>query len=110
MRPTRAEWALLALALVLRLWLVAEATWLPVSDTRDYHQLARSLASGDGYVQTYEGERPEYRGLTFRAFRMPGYPALLAGLYSTFGWHPLVGYAANVVAELGTQVLLLTLG
>lgn len=110
MRPTRAEWALLALALVLRVWLVASATWLPMSDARDYHQLARSLASGEGYVQTYEGERPEYRGLTFRAFRMPGYPALLAGLYRTFGWDPRVGYAANVVFELATQVLLLALG
>jgi hypothetical protein len=110
LRPTRAEWALLAVALFLRVWLVAHATWLPVSDTRDYHELARSLASGRGYVQTYEGERPEYRGLTFHAFRMPGYPALLVGLYSLFGWNPLVGYAANVVWELGTQLLLLALG
>jgi hypothetical protein len=110
MRPTRAEWALLAVALALRLWLVSQATWLPVSDTADYHQLARSLANGDGYIQAYEGSRPEYRGLTFRAFRMPGYPALLAGLYSVFGWNPMVGYAANVACELGTQLLVLALG
>ena len=110
MRPTRPEWTLLAIALALRLWLVSQATWLPVSDTQDYHQLARSLANGDGYVQAYQGSRPEYRGLTFQAFRMPGYPALLAGLYSLFGWDPMVGYAANIVCELGTQVLLLALG
>ena len=110
MRPTRAEWALLALALLLRLWLVAHATWLPVSDTRDYHELARSLASGKGYVQVYEGERAEYSGLAFHAFRMPGYPAFLAVLYSLFGWDPMVGYAANVASELGTQLLLLALG
>jgi hypothetical protein len=109
-RPTRAEWALLALALLLRLWLVAHATWLPVSDTRDYHDLARSLASGQGYVQVYDGERAEYRGLAFRAFRMPGYPVFLAGLYSLFGWDARVGYAANVACELGTQLLLLALG
>jgi hypothetical protein len=101
---------LLAVALALRLWLVSQATWLPVSDTHDYHQLARSLANGDGYVQAYEGSRPEYQGLTFRAFRMPGYPALLAGLYSVFGWDPMVGYAANIARELGTQALLLALG
>jgi hypothetical protein len=110
LRPTRAEWALLALALVLRLWLVAYATWLPVSDTRDYHDLARSLASGTGYVQAYEGERAEYRGLAFHAFRMPGYPAFLAALYSLFGWHPMVAYTANILCELGTQLLLLALG
>ena len=81
-----------------------------MSDTNDYHQLARSLANGDGYVQAYEGSRPEYRGLTFRAFRMPGYPTLLAALYSVFGWDPMVGYAANIACELGTQVLLLALG
>jgi hypothetical protein len=109
-RPTRAEWALLALALVLRLGLVSQATWLPVSDTRDYHDLARSLVRGEGYVQVYEGERPEYRGLAFRAFRMPGYPAFLAILYSIFGWDPRVGYLANVACELGTQVLLIALG
>jgi hypothetical protein len=110
MRPTRAEWALLALALVLRLWLVSNATWLPVSDTRDYHDLARSLVDGQGYLQVYKGERPEYRGLEFQAFRMPGYPALLAALYSLFGWNPMVGYAANVASELATQLLLLALG
>ena len=74
-----------------------------MSDTRDYHELARSLASGQGYVQVYEGGRAEYRGLTFHAFRMPGYPAFLAGLYSLFGWDPMVGYAANVACELATQ-------
>ena len=110
MRPTRAEWSLLALALLLRLWLVGHATWLPVSDTRDYHDLARSLASGQGYVQVYAGERAEYRGLAFHAFRMPGYPAFLAGLYSLFGWDPMVGYLANVACELLTQLLLLALG
>jgi len=104
------EWALLALALVLRLGLVTQATWLPVSDTRDYHELARSLASGRGYAQVYEGERPEYRGLTFQAFRMPGYSAFLASLYSLFGWDPMVGYLANVACELATQLLVLALG
>jgi hypothetical protein len=110
LRPTRAEWALLGLALLLRLWLVGHATWLPVSDTRDYHDLARSLARGTGYVQAYDGERAEYRGLAFHAFRMPGYPAFLAALYSVFGWHPMVAYTANVLCELGTQLLLLALG
>jgi hypothetical protein len=101
---------LLALALVIRLGLVTQATWLPVSDTRDYHDLARNLASGRGYVQVYDGERPEYRGLVFQAFRMPGYPAFLAALYSVFGWDPRVGYGANVACELGTQLLVLALG
>jgi hypothetical protein len=109
-RPTRAEWTLLVLALLLRLGLVTQATWLPVSDTRDYHDLARNLATGQGYVQVYEGERPEYRGLAFHAYRMPGYPAFLASIYSLFGWDPRVGYSANVACELGTQVLLMVLG
>jgi hypothetical protein len=104
------EWALLVVALVLRLALISQATWLPVSDTRDYHEFARSLASGRGHSQVYEGERPEYRGLTFYAYRMPGYPALLAALYALFGWDPLVGYLANVACELGIQLLVLALG
>lgn len=109
-RPTRAEWALLVLALALRLWLVSHATWFPVSDTRDYHDLAGSLVSGRGYLQVYEGERAEYRGLTFYAYRMPGYPAFLAVLYRIFGWDPMVGFVANVACELATQVLVLVLG
>ncbi len=46
-----------------------------LSDDRDYDALARSLASGDGYK--LDGK--------LTAYRVPGYPLLLAGTYALFG-------------------------
>ena len=112
MTRIRAWWpeaALLAGALALRLYLVAHATWVPVSDSRDYHALARSLAAGEGYVQRYEGETAAYQGLTFRAYRMPGYPVFLTAVYGLTGWHPRHAQLANVACDLLTGLLLLAL-
>jgi hypothetical protein len=112
MTRIRAWWpeaAVLAGALALRLFLVAHATWVPVSDSRDYHALARSLAAGEGYVQRYEGETAAYQGLTFRAYRMPGYPVFLAAVYGLTGWRPLHAQLANVACDLVTGLLVLVI-
>jgi hypothetical protein len=106
----RWELAILALSLVLRLALIHPVTWEPIHDTRDYHVLAWSLSHGQGYRQVYDGETVEYRGLTFRAYRMPGYPVFLALLYSTVGWRPYHAYLANVGLELLTELGVLFAG
>jgi hypothetical protein len=98
--------AFLVLAAVSRLWLISISHWLPVADTRDYHEFARNLADGKGYMQVYHGEFDFYDGMTFYAYRMPGYPALLAGLYTLFGWNPHVAMIFNLLAELITQLIL----
>lgn len=46
-----------------------------LSDDRDYDYIARSLVSGDGYK--IDGK--------LTAYRVPGYPLLLAGTYALFG-------------------------
>jgi 4-amino-4-deoxy-L-arabinose transferase-like glycosyltransferase len=73
----RAVWLLLALALIVRLGYVALTPGYElVDDAKDYDYHARSIASGEGY------------GFAFRrptAFRPPGYPFLLAGVYDVTG-------------------------
>jgi hypothetical protein len=104
-----AEVALLGVSLALRLFLVSQATWQPVADTRDYHALARSLLAGEGYRQVYDGETLAYHGLTFHAYRMPGYPAVLAAVYGLLGWRTVHAYLANVAFDLAGQVAALAL-
>jgi hypothetical protein len=101
------EVAILAGSLGLRLAIVAHATWQPIADTRDYHALAESLLAGRGYEQRYDGETAAYRGLTFYAYRMPGYPVFLALVYRVLGWRPLHAYLANVACDLVAEVLVL---
>jgi len=104
------EAAILVFSLVLRVVIVGHATWHPVADTRDYHALAESLLAGRGYQQEYAGETAAYRGLTFRAYRMPGYPVFLALVYGLFGWRPIHAYLANVLCDLVAEILVLLTG
>jgi 4-amino-4-deoxy-L-arabinose transferase-like glycosyltransferase len=76
-RLGRAVWLLLALALVVRLGYVALTPGYElVDDAKNYDYHARSIASGEGYGFAYR--RPT-------AFRPPGYPFLLAGVYDVTG-------------------------
>lgn len=70
----------LVIGVGLRAALVAHATPPNVSDARDYLEFAKSLASGSGYKQHYRGESPHLSGLTLRAYRPPGFPAVRAVL------------------------------
>jgi 4-amino-4-deoxy-L-arabinose transferase-like glycosyltransferase len=72
-----AVWALLAVALVLRLGYVAVTPdYAIVHDARDYDYHARSIARGEGYGLSYQLPT---------AFRPPGYSFLLAGVYDVAG-------------------------
>lgn len=77
----RAVWALLALALVLRLGVVAATADTPTTlDPADFSRTGLSIAQGHGFPQTNRapGGGPS-------AFRPPAYPALLAGVYALAG-------------------------
>ena len=96
--------AVFALSLAARVLLATAASPTFVSDGRDYRVLARNLAAGRGYVQVYRGETKAFRGFTFRAFRPPGYPVLLAALHSVTGWNDRAYLVVNIAAGCLTQV------
>ncbi len=105
--PRRYQLALAAVfagGLVLRFWLVSVAQPTLVSDARDYHELAQSLVAGRGYVQLYHGETQAFEGFTFRAFRAPGYPLVMAGVYALAGVKPALVLLVQVLADVVTQV------
>lgn len=71
--------ALVALALVLRLlYLDATPGYALRHDARDYERHAQSIAVGEGYSHHVAYGRPT-------AFRPPGYPYFLAGVYRVAG-------------------------
>ena len=88
--------AIFAVALALRLGYAAVAPPPPISDERHYDVLARSLASGGGYVE--DGVPTAYWPV--------GYPALVAAFYSIFG----LGYLPIIIfqAVLGAATAVLT--
>ena len=99
--PTGAAlWAILALALVLR---IAGAFWwqsrlavdqrFEFGDSEAYWVLAQHVAHGEPF---------EYGSPDARVFRMPGYPALLAVLFWLFGPDVPVRAARLLSAVLGT--------
>jgi 4-amino-4-deoxy-L-arabinose transferase-like glycosyltransferase len=108
---TRSIWGvglLLVLALVLRLgYMALTPDYKVVDDARDYDLHARSIALGQGFAHL--GPGPARR----TAFRPPGYPYFLAGVYAIGGVQRaadsrrfLLGRIAN--ALVGTAVVALT--
>ena len=85
-RRTTARWRwwaagllIVAIALGLRLAYVDATAGYPLRhDARDYDAHARSIAAGEGYSETIAHGRPT-------AFRPPGYPYVLAGVYRVAG-------------------------
>jgi 4-amino-4-deoxy-L-arabinose transferase-like glycosyltransferase len=107
---TRSLWAialLLVLALVLRLgYMAVTPHYTVIDDARDYDLHARSIALGQGFAHL--GPGPTRR----TAFRPPGYPYFLAGVYALGGVQRAddarrfrVGRVAN--ALVGTAVVAL---
>jgi 4-amino-4-deoxy-L-arabinose transferase-like glycosyltransferase len=98
--------ALVVLALVLRLlYLDATPGYVLRHDARDYELHAQSLAVGQGYSRHVAYGRPT-------AFRPPGYPYFLAGVYRVAGVErapqPRRVHAARVAqAFVGTAVVAL---
>jgi 4-amino-4-deoxy-L-arabinose transferase-like glycosyltransferase len=72
------------------------------SDAAQYDALARHLAAGDGYVDTY----PQLL-LHATAFRPPGYPALLSVFYRVFG--SSVGLARGLDVAIGVLVVVVAM-
>src|ERR671934_2562469 len=71
--------ALVALALVVRIAYVdATPGYTARHDARDYDVHARSIAEGHGFSEKIAYGRPT-------AFRPPGYPYFLGGVYRVFG-------------------------
>ena len=102
-QPDGALWAVLALALALRL--AAGAWWqsrlapnqrFEFGDSDAYWVLAEHVAQGEPY---------EYGSPQARVFRMPGYPALLAAMLWLFGNNMPVIYARTLSAVLGTMAV-----
>ena len=90
-------WVILVIALVLRLTVVA-LTWdTPATlDPQDFSRTAASIAQGHGYPSSNRapGGGPS-------AFRPPGYPVFLAGVYVIVG-HPAPAAGRLAGALLGT--------
>src|SRR4029453_19424737 len=88
---------LLALALVVRLGYVAATPgYEAVNDAHNYDVHARSIAAGDGFARIGSGPSGQ------TAFRPPGYPYLLAGVYAVSGVdraEPEMRYRAGRVAN-----------
>jgi 4-amino-4-deoxy-L-arabinose transferase-like glycosyltransferase len=98
---------LLALALALRLGYVAATPgYQAIDDAHNYDVHARSIAAGHGFARIGSGPSGE------TAFRPPGYPYLLAGVYSLSGVErakPEARYLAGRVANalVGTAIVAL---
>ena len=92
---------ILLVAVALRIYGVVSHPAVPVADAADYHRLASGLVQGHGYVNV-EG--------TSTAWRPPGYPFFLTGIYEITGVN--VTSATIVQAILGglTVLLLMALG
>jgi len=99
-------WALVLLALVLRVaFVLATPNYAPRHDDRDYDRIAGSVARGNGYPSDHlepVGERPI---VTPAAYRPPGWPYALGGIYAVFGRD--VTAARIVLAVLGAGVVAL---
>jgi 4-amino-4-deoxy-L-arabinose transferase-like glycosyltransferase len=98
---------LLVLALVVRLGYVAATPgYQAINDAHNYDVHARSIAAGDGFARIGSGPSGQ------TAFRPPGYPYLLAGVYRLSGVERaqastryLAGRVANAV--VGTVIVAL---
>src|SRR5512132_951064 len=96
---------LLVLALVVRLgYVAATPDYRAVHDAHNYDVHARSIAAGHGFARIGAGPSGE------TAFRPPGYPYLLAGVYALSGGERakpsrrmLAGRVAN--ALIGTVIV-----
>jgi Dolichyl-phosphate-mannose-protein mannosyltransferase len=84
----RVVWALLALALCVRLaFIAATPNYTPVHDDHDYDRLACAIIDGDGYPSVGPPTQP---GTCVKsdsvarptAYRPPAYPIALAGVYA----------------------------
>lgn len=102
-RHDRARWIVLVLvALAVRvtyLFLATDVEAVP-SDSGHYREIASNLAAGDGFSSTF----PQLF-VHATAFRPPGYPVLLAGLFRITGPSMVGGKLLNVAIGVAVVVL-----
>ncbi len=67
-----------------------------------YHNAARLIAHGDGFMNPYNAE--------LTAHRPPVFPATLAGVYAIFGWHVVLAKVINIAFGAVTVVLVYLIG
>jgi 4-amino-4-deoxy-L-arabinose transferase-like glycosyltransferase len=92
---------LFLVALALRLHAVSSFPAVPCSDAADYHRLAAGIVAGRGYVES---------GGARTAWRPPGYPVFLAGIYAVCGPRPYAAYLAQAALGAITVALVMLLG
>lgn len=100
----RLTWILVLAAATRMALIVATPHFALFGDPADYERWAASLASGHGFPSTSIASPG-----TPSAFRPPGYPLALAGVYELVGVHPLAGRvlgAALGVLTVGLQAML----
>jgi 4-amino-4-deoxy-L-arabinose transferase-like glycosyltransferase len=96
---------LLAAALARAAWLLATPHFALFGDPADYERWAASLATGHGFPATAIASPG-----TPSAFRPPGYPLLLGGLYAVVGTHPQAGRVLGALLGVLAVGLLALLG
>jgi hypothetical protein len=93
---------LLALATRVLYNVVILRDYSPLSDAHHYHDLATSVADGNGFAMWFPFPDDEPQAT---AFRPPAYPMLLAGAYAMLGAHVGVAQVLNICLGVGVVVL-----
>lgn len=93
-------YAIILAATMLRLGTVLLFHPQLLSDDRDYDAIARSLANGDGYK--IDGQST--------AYRVPGYPLILAGTYALFGDSKTPIRIFQALSDVASCLLLFAIG
>ncbi len=91
---------IIVVAAILRIGTVACFHPPLISDDKDYDAIARSLVHGDGF--TLDGHPT--------AYRLPGYPLLLAASYAVFGDSKTPIRILQVIADVISCLLLFSIG
>ena len=92
-------WILLAAA-ILRLGAIIFFHPPLLSDSKEYHDIAQSVVHGEGF--TIDGKPT--------AFRLPGYPIILAATYFIFGYSRIPIALVQLLADLASCVLVFAIG
>src|SRR5208283_967567 len=91
---------IIVVAAILRIGTVAFFHPPLISDDKDYDAIARSLVHGDGF--TLDGHPT--------AYRLPGYPLLLAASYAVFGDSKTPMRILQIIADVISCLLLFSIG
>lgn len=99
----------LLIAFLLCLVSIVSLHVVPTSDALEYHLLAKSLATGNGYVLAGSESHAGFPGI-LKAYRPPGFPFLLAAVYYIFGSKVLAGQILQALLETLQCFLLYLIG